>query len=86
MNTENNPQVIIVKSEKNVGLGVILAVLFGPLGLLYSTVKGGLIMMLVNLLVGIFTFGFGLFFSWPICGIWAYVASKKYNETLLSRK
>lgn len=64
--------------------GIFLGVAFGPLGLLYSTVVGAIIMFLVNVLVGLVTLGFGLFLTWPICGLWAYFAAKSHNEKLLA--
>ena len=79
MDQEQNvqkPQTIIVKSTKNVGLAAGLALLFGPLGMCYSTLKGALVMFLVNVVIG--------FLTLPICAIWAYIAAKKYNEELLA--
>ena len=81
-NTPQRPQTIIVKSTKNVGLAAGLGFFFGPLGMCYAPLKGALIMFLVNIVIGIFTLGFGVFLTWPICAIWAYVAAKKYNEQL----
>ena len=81
-NTPQRPQTIIVKSPKNVGLAAGLGFFFGPLGMCYATLKGALIMFLVNIVIGIFTLGFGVFLTWPICAIWAYMAAKKYNEQL----
>lgn len=81
-NTPQKPQVMIVKSTKNVGLAAGLGFFFGPLGMCYATLKGALIMFLVNIVIGIFTLGFGVFLTWPICAIWAYMAAKKYNEKL----
>ena len=81
-NTPQKPQMIIVKSTKNVGLAAGLGFFFGPLGMCYATLKGALIMFLVNIVIGIFTLGFGVFLTWPICAIWAYMAAKKYNEQL----
>jgi hypothetical protein len=78
------PQHIVVVPTKSVGLAIFLGVFFGPLGLLYSSVTGAIVMFLVNIVVGIFTLGFGLFLTWPICGIWTYVAAKSYNERLLA--
>ncbi|ERJ95545.1 hypothetical protein HMPREF1992_00468 [Selenomonas sp. oral taxon 892 str. F0426] len=83
-NTQNSqrPQTIIVKSTKNTGLAAGLAFFFGPIGMCYATLKGAIIMFFVNLVVGLFTLGFGLFLTWPICAVWAYLAAKKYNEQL----
>jgi len=77
-------RIVIVASTKSMGLAVILAVLFGPLGLLYSTVIGAVVMFVVNVLAAIFTLGFGLLLTWPTCGIWAAIATKAHNEKLLS--
>ena len=39
-------QHIVVTSTKSVGISLLLTLLFGPLGLLYATVKGALIVIL----------------------------------------
>lgn len=51
---------IPVKQEKSLGLALVLTVLFGPLGLFYATVWGGLVMAL---------FGPFLFFLVAILGL-----------------
>jgi hypothetical protein len=86
MSTEpsSQPQRMVVVPTKNMGLAIILAFVFGPLGLLYSSVMGGVVMFFVNILVGVFTVGFGLLLTWPICAVWAYVAAKAYNDKLLA--
>lgn len=65
-------------------VAIILAILFGPLGMLYSTVKGGVIMFIISIVVGIFTLGFGLFILWPICVIWSAVATNSHNQKMLA--
>jgi hypothetical protein len=83
------PQAVIVMLPKSVGLAILLTVLFGPLGMLYSTIWGAVIMFipsLVVLVVGFLTFGFGLLgliVIWPISIVWAAVAVKSYNKKLL---
>lgn len=76
------PQMVIVKTSKSMGVTILLTILFGPLGMLYSTILGGVIMIIISLLVGIFTMGFGLIFTWPICIIWAAIATSNYNNNL----
>lgn len=76
--------VVVTSSTKNVGLAIILTVLFGPLGMLYSTIWGGVIMTVVNVIVGFFTVGFGLVITWPINVVWAAVAANSYNKKLVS--
>ncbi|MGB3079005.1 MAG: hypothetical protein WBB31_08030 [Saprospiraceae bacterium] len=62
------------------GIAILLLVLFGPLGMFYSTISGAIIMMVVCGIIAIFTFG--LLLTWPICIIWAAVAASNYNMKL----
>ncbi len=78
------PQHLVVVPTKSVGLAVLLALFLGPLGLLYSSVKGGVIMFVVTLVIAIFTAGLGLIVCLPVCGVIAYLAAKGHNERLLS--
>ncbi|MDX2048730.1 MAG: hypothetical protein SFU87_18225 [Chitinophagaceae bacterium] len=78
-------QVVIVQSQKSLGLTIILTILFGPLGMLYSTITGGIVMIIASLLVAIITFGLGLIITWPICIIWAAIATNDYNKKLAGR-
>jgi hypothetical protein len=77
--------VIILASRKSVGIAMILSILFGPLGLLYASVLGGVVMFAVSLIVGVFTLGFGLLLTWPICVIWAVIAANGHNRKLTSQ-
>jgi len=82
METVNQKQTIIVKAEKSMGITILLTIFFGPLGMLYSTVTGAIVMIIVNVIVAIITLGFGLFITWPVCIIWAAIATNKYNKSL----
>ena len=73
---------VTVLPTKSVGLAVLLSFLFGPLGMLYTTVAGAAVMFCVNLVVGLFTYGLGLFLTWPICVIWAASAANAHNTQL----
>lgn len=77
--------VVITVPTKSVGVAILLAILFGPLGMLYSTVGGAIIMIITSVVVMLFTFGFGVFITWPICVIWAAVAASNHNQRLLVR-
>lgn len=81
LNTQSasNTTYVIIKSQKSVGVALLLSFFFGPLGMLYSTVTGAIIMFIITCLVALFTFGFGLIFTWPLCMIWAAVAAKNTN-------
>jgi hypothetical protein len=60
----------------------VLTFFFGPLGMLYATVTGGIVMLLISIVVAVFTFGLGLLITFPICMIWAAVAVSSYNTSL----
>lgn len=54
---------------KNLSIGFLLSFIFGPLGMLYSTVSGAIIMFIVGIfchgigaIVTIFSLGFGIIF------------------------
>ncbi|SHK62455.1 hypothetical protein SAMN05216582_1108 [Selenomonas ruminantium] len=83
VNTAQQPiQVVVAKSEKSIGLAVVLTAIFGPLGLFYSSIIGGFVMLAVSFVVGLITLGFGLIVTWPTCIFWAYMATKRYNAKL----
>lgn len=75
-------------TPKSSGLAVLLAFLFGPLGMLYSTVTGALVIFCVNIvvvLVGVLTLGVGFllgFCTWIAGMAWAYSATEDYNRKL----
>jgi hypothetical protein len=82
---QTNKNVTVVVPTKSVGVSLILTFLFGPLGMLYSTILGAIIMFFVDIIVGFLTFGFGLLFTWPICMIWGAVATHNYNKRIMSK-
>jgi len=74
--------IVIVGKAKSVGTAFILAFFFGPLGLLYATVTGGIIMFIISIPLAIITLGIGIFFIFPICSIWAVIAANQANKSL----
>lgn len=73
--------IIMGSNKKSMGLAIILALFFGPLGLLYSSVTGGIIMLVVSGIIAFFTLGFGLLLTFPICVIWAAIAVNDANKS-----
>ncbi|MFV8160654.1 hypothetical protein ACNQVK_00625 [Mycobacterium sp. 134] len=74
---------------KNPGAAAVLAALFGPLGMVYATFRGALVVFGVNtllLFVGFFTEGWA-WLAWPLAWIlgivWAYKAARQSNAKLL---
>jgi hypothetical protein len=84
MGNEQGKQMVIAVSPKNVGVAIILTVLFGPLGMFYSTITGAIIMIVVSLVVGVLTVGFGLVLTWPACIIWGAMAASAHNKKLMA--
>jgi hypothetical protein len=77
-----SPQTIVIVERKSVGLAFLLTLLFGPLGMLYTTVGGALIMLVISAALGFFTFGVSLFVTHPICILWGCLAASASNKRL----
>lgn len=82
--TQTN-NILIVGNQKSVGTAFLLAFLFGPLGLLYASVSGGIIMVFITIIVGTVTLGAGLIIIWIVCIIWAVSAASNANQAALDR-
>jgi pSer/pThr/pTyr-binding forkhead associated (FHA) protein len=78
-----NPRPVIVAQPKSVGISILLTFLFGPFGMFYSTITGGIIMSVVSIFLALITFGFSGFLTWPICIIWGAVAADQENKKFL---
>jgi uncharacterized membrane protein YdbT with pleckstrin-like domain len=77
-------QIVVVSATKSLGISILLTVLFGPLGMLYSTIPGAIIMAVISVILGVITLGIGLLITWPICIIWGAVATSSYNKKLIA--
>lgn len=80
--TVNN---ITITSGKSVLAAFLLAFFFGPLGLFYASIVGGIVMLLISFAVAILTLGLGLIVPWVICLAWAVIATNSYNAKLQQR-
>ena len=77
-------QVIVVGTPKSVGISVLLTIFLGPIGMLYSTVTGAIVMVMICAIAAVLTFGFGLLLTWPICVLWGALAASSHNKRLTS--
>lgn len=75
---QNN--VIIVGKAKSVGVAFLLAFLFGPLGLLYASILGGIIMFFVSIVLFFLLPVIGAILAWIACIIWAVSAANSAND------
>ncbi len=85
MNQPNNPApgtIMVGPKKKSMAVALILTFLFGPLGLLYATVPGALILLVLTLVIGFFTLGIGFIVGWLASMIWAAVSVNSYNAKL----
>jgi len=88
---EGKTQHMVVTSTKSVGISILLTIIFGSIGMFYSTVKGAIIMTLLTLVLAI------VFMAstpamliahfpamWIISIIWGAMAVKSYNKEILA--
>lgn len=73
--------VVVIDKGKSVAVAFLLAFLLGPLGLLYASVTGGILMIIVSAIVAVATMGLGLPVTWLISIIWAVVAAANSKTT-----
>ena len=67
-------------SRKSVVLSLVLTFFFGPFGMLYSTVVGAIVMMVLYVALGIPTLGWAIAGLHPIAMIWGAVAADRANR------
>jgi len=66
---------IRAQGDKSPGLAFLLTLLFGPLGLFYSSTVGGIFMVTIALVVGFVTMGWGFLITWPVSIVWGVTAT-----------
>ena len=66
--------------RKSIVLALVLTFFFGPFGMLYSTVTGAIVMLVLYLALGIPTLGWALAGLHPIAMIWAAWAADRSNR------
>ncbi len=87
MNVPNQPNyqqnIIVVGKQKSTGTAILLTFLFGPLGLLYVSVVGGLVLTAISLLL--FWTVLVPVVCWIASIIWAAVAANNANQKATSQ-
>ena len=77
--------IVVIRSRKSMGVALLLEFFFGPVGLLYASALGGVVMFVLSVIVGVLTLGFGALLMWPICMIWVAIAVNSHNKQLTSQ-
>jgi hypothetical protein len=67
-------------NRKSVVLSLVLTFFLGPFGMLYSTVLGAVVMLVLYVVIGILTLGWGIAALHPIAMIWGAVAADRANR------
>jgi hypothetical protein len=70
----------MIAKQKSVVLSLVLTFFLGPFGMLYSTVLGALIMLVLYVVLGIITLGWAIAVLHPIAMIWGAVAADRANR------
>lgn len=73
--TATTAKIIQIEKPKSMIAAFLLAFIFGPVGLLYATVAGGLVMIVIALIAMPLTGFLAGFMIWPVCWLWALVAA-----------
>ncbi|CAL2084285.1 hypothetical protein [Tenacibaculum dicentrarchi] len=89
-----NKNITVNSNQKSVGISLLLTIFLGPLGLLYSTNTGFIVMLIFNIFLaiittistlflgflGLFILIFGFSVIWIIQIIWGIIAVNNYNS------
>jgi len=69
-----------MEKRKSVVLSLVLTFFFGPFGMLYSTISGALVMLVLYVGLGIITLGWAIAALHPIAMIWGAIAADRANR------
>lgn len=68
---------------KSIPAAILFSVFLGPIGLLYSSVIGAIVMMFLALVaIGLHSY-YPIVMVWMICCVWSVVAANKTNQKLI---
>ena len=91
INTKPTTIKVVNVQEKSLLVAFLLTLFFGPLGMLYSTIAGGVIMIVAYLVIfglTVITLGMAsmLFVpAWIVCIAWGMIAAQKRNRTIATQ-
>jgi hypothetical protein len=69
-----------MQNSKSVAIALLFTVILGPVGLLYASFWGGVIMIPVAIVVLSNHFVFPILLVWLVCCIWSVGAVEAYNQ------
>ena len=68
---------------KSVGGALMFSVFLGPVGLLYASFWGGIVMTVLGFIIISSNLPYPIIFYWIACSIWSVGAANRYNRKLL---
>lgn len=83
MKIDNRPMMFY--PFKSLFLAIFLAVILGPIGVVYSTFVGSIIMLIVTfifVIIAPFTSYALVYLCWIICVYWTVFATNAYNKNI----
>ena len=81
-----NPNQALFPLYKNLTTSLLFSVFLGPLGLLYASARGGIIMLVIGFVVISCRFPVPIIIMWLSCSIWSVLATNRYNTKLLQTR
>lgn len=78
--TEQSKQTL---PPKNLAGALLFTVFLGPVGLLYASSLGGIIMIVLGFIVACSKFVIPIVMVWLICCIWSVLAVNRYNRKIM---
>lgn len=71
--------------KRNTRLALFLAIMLGPIGIFYATVTGAAIMLVINVVLGVLTYGLAVIVLWPL-GVKIAQMSVRKNNLIYEQK
>jgi hypothetical protein len=71
---------------KNLAVALLFSLFFGPLGLLYASMRGGIIMVFIAFVVICNRFPVPIVIMWISCCIWSVMATNRYNNKIMEAR
>lgn len=69
---------------KNLSTSLLFSVFLGPIGLLYASLRGGVVMLLIAFVVLTSRLPIPIILTWVSCCVWSVIATNRYNNKLMA--
>lgn len=68
---------------KSVSGALLFTVFLGPVGLLYASTLGGIVMLIIGFFVASSKLPIPILLCWIGCSIWGVIAANRYNNKII---